>query len=208
MLSSSYAFMAFFFLLFVFVWYKHRKLCAAQNFSPESCLGITFFFVFLLTCGMFAMNTALMSSRCKAVDFGVVAKATLPWPLLFGSTAAALEFLPSWKTPFANTFGYMIYNFAGKGNDLIKTLLKNDGHDSYKYVVEDPGLFANTIDLSNFKEQSEKSFHVQPVPLKALFDLIVLKHVTADFVWYMLVGSVVMTMSYNTILTAACSLKA
>lgn len=204
MLSSSYAFLAFLLPLCFFVWFKHSRL--SGSFSTEFSLGFTFLFVGVVTAIMFGMNTALMSSRCTAVNFGTIAKATLPWPLLFGTTAAVLEYLPTWKAPFANTFGYMIFHFAGGGNDLIKTLLKDDGHDTYKYVMEDPGLYANTLNLYNFNEQS-KTFNVQPVPLQSLYNLIVLKHVTADFVWYMLVGSVVITMSYNTILTASCNVK-
>jgi hypothetical protein len=207
MLSSSYAFLAFLAPLCFFLWFKNNKLCAPDTFSPEFSLGYTMMFVGLITLIMAGVNVGLMSSRCENIEVGTIVKATLPWPLLFGTTAAVLEFMPSWKTPFANTFGYILYNFDGKGNGFIKSLLKNNGHDSYKFIIEDPGLFANTLDVYNFNEK-KASFEPLPDPLKSLFKLIVLKQITADFVWYMLVGSVVITMSYNTILTANCNVKA
>lgn len=208
MASSFYAFLLFFVVMFGFLIFKNGRLCAAADYSTDFSQYYTVVFVGALTVVMAVVNVGVMKSRCTTVDAGIIAKATLPWPLIFGTTAIALEFLPSWKIPFANTFGYMLYNFDGRGNDLLKGLLKNDGGETYKFVVEDPGLLANTINLINFKEKSESFELHDAVPVKAFYNKIVLKQMAADFVWYMLVGSVVITMSYNTILTANCTLKA
>jgi hypothetical protein len=163
----------------------------------------------LVVVSMGVMNSQIMLDRCGTYSAGTIAYATLvPWGVMLGATIAVLEFMPGWKQPFANTFGYLFFKFAGGGPAVLNLLKPN--LDSLKYITEDPSLLANKFTDSNFDEMfasfiQQDVFKPDGVP-DDFRKVVVLKDTVSEFVWYILVGAVAMTTSHSIILNYKCTL--
>ena len=123
---------------------------------------------------------------------------------------------PSWKRPFSNTFGYGLSKLAGVNSILFKILkspvsgdnkLKKTLHNIYS----NPSLFINQITPENFDDFVKNSaFMFVPgaarMPEMDKFRSIIrMKDMVSEFVWYMLSGILVTTVSYNSIVNSTCN---
>lgn len=164
-------------------------------------------------------NLTLLEATCKGnSNFGMAVLVTLvPWVVIFGSIQVMLMVFPSWKRPFSNTFGYGIAKLAGVNSVLFKILkppiaagdnkLKKTLHDIYS----NPALFINEITPANFDDfVRNSSFMFVPnasrSPAMAQFrNIIRAKELVSEFIWYLLSGLLVTTVSYNAIVNSNCS---
>ena len=73
------------------------------------------------------INLSAISNRCGTTNYYLAFMVTLvPWIFIFGLLNIMLVQFPGWKTPFSNTFGYLIANAAGAKTLLIDHILNND----------------------------------------------------------------------------------
>jgi len=186
--------------------------------SPSYLRIMTGAYVTIILISQLYFNVALLSSVCVGTDnLGMAVGATLiPWIVIFGTVYAALTIFPGWKQPFSNTFGYGIAKLMGV-NELLFNLLKSEstGDTETKKILHNiytnPSLFINQITPDNFDEFVKKSkfMFVQGATSKPdmgqFRNIIKLKDLVSEFVWYILSGILVTTVSYNTIVNTNCS---
>lgn len=175
-------------------------------------------YVMIILTNALIFNYSLLSKNCEGnVNFGTVFLTTiLPWVLIFGSIQAALIVFPSWKTPFSNTFGYLAAKLAGV-NDALFSLLKSpvSGDNSLKKtlhnIYSNPALFINEITPANFSDFVRTStFMFKPnaassPEMSKLFDIIRMKDLVSEYIWSLLSGLLVSTVSYNSLVNSDCT---
>lgn len=187
--------------------------------SQKMYLGI---YVLLLIIGEYFINLSLTNSICGATQFSTAGVITLvPWVIIFGLLNLLLMMFPSWLTPFSNTFGYGAAKLAGV-TDLVTKIflpenqapnLKNSGTDkALAYIYSDRSLLINEITTENFDEFWQS---MQPLMEKTasqfktqLYDIIRLKTIVAEYIWYMLSGILVTSVGYNYLINYGCESSA
>ena len=159
----------------------------------------------------------------------------IPWVFVFATIILLLMLLPSWLSPFSNTIGYLIAKMMGLTtlfNDLLKPqAVSNDESqtetvaspgneivsENLQKIYSDRSLLINEITQTNFNNfwknlqdggllRSDKNDENKQYANKiALFNLIVLKDCIAEFIWYLLTGLLVTSISYNYIVNSSCT---
>jgi hypothetical protein len=174
-------------------------------------LGATLDFLFLLVViiFMYFINVNIIQTKCGVS--GSVGKATLlPWIFIFGSMMLAILMFPEWKTPFSNTFGYFVARLAG-GTKALLALLKpdTDSEATLHYVYNDPSLLINTFTPLNFQETLNSIVKITDNPDKnkiaAFRNIVKLKDIIAEWIWYLLTASIVISTSYTMLMNSECT---
>ncbi len=162
------------------------------------------FLMIMIIC-MYFINSATMKSRCGSVNITQVLIATLPpWILMYGTVVAVLYLFPGWKQPFSNTFGYAISLFAS-GSHYLKPVLPDT--DAIEAIFDNPSLLINQFSLTNFDQIITRlNFKTTEPDLTNFKNIILLKELTAELVWHILIGLVVLTVSYNIIINYKCTI--
>ena len=165
-------------------------------------LDAVFFVVVLLL--MYGMNVAIQKTKCSSTNSAVFVATFLPWCLMFGPLLACLHFFPEWKKPFSNTFGYLLARVAGGNKALTDVLLPDK---PLHYVYEDPSLMLNQFTTSNFDEvyASLKDVLQDTEKKEVLRNIVRLKDLVSEWIWYLLGGSVAISSSYSILMKAECT---
>ena len=174
-------------------------------------------YILLVLTNAIVFNYSLLSKSCPGnVSFGTILLYTLvPWILIFGSIQAALVIFPSWKMPFSNTFGYLATRIAGINSTLFKLLKSPDSGDikfkkTLHNLYSDPSLFINEITPSNFADFAKTSAFMfkqgatSTSEWSKFYNLIRLKDLVSEFIWSLLSGVLVSTVSYNSLVNTNC----
>jgi hypothetical protein len=170
--------------------------------------GVMFDLIFVLfvMVVMYFMNVEVLKKRCGASDMGVVAKATfLPWSLL-GLIMVLLRLVPGWKQPFSNTFGYLIVLILG-GKQKLREMLNTATTPSLKFIHDDPWSLLANFSTSTFDKTIEtlrKDSPINEEKIAPFKKIVVLKDLMSELVWYVLVGSVAITISYTSMTAYKC----
>lgn len=187
---------SFFWLSFFYIYFKY---------TFQMNLDSVFFVIVLIF--MYGMNVAIQKSKCSSTNSAVFTATFLPWCLMFGPLLACLSFFPEWKKPFSNTFGYLIARMAGS-TQLLKDILVPE--KPLQYVYDDPSLLINQFTPTNFDTMYESLKEVlQDNEKKEAFRNIVrLKDLVSEWIWYLLGGSVAISSSYTILMNAQCTKSA
>ena len=159
----------------------------------------------------------------------------IPWVFVFASIIVLLMLLPSWLSPFSNTIGYFIAKVMGltelfnlllkpqaviNGESQIRTPATPGNEivsENLQKIYSDRSLLINEITQTNFNNfwnnlqnggllrSDETSKKNQDANKIALFNFIVLKDCIAEFIWYLLTGLLVTSISYNYIINSTCT---
>jgi type VI protein secretion system component Hcp len=191
--------------------------------SNHLYLGI---YILCLTIGEFVINLSLTNSMCGGTQWGTALLVTLiPWIVIFGSINVLLIVFPGWLGPFSNTFGYMIAKFAGI-NTLINKIFKpkmeqtdasakdKDMINALANIYGNKSLLINQISVQDFNKfwttmsplfKSEVSNNSE---LKMeLFNMVRLKTIVSEYIWLILTGIYVTSVSYNYIINSKCAVS-
>lgn len=192
----------------------------------ESTLFIIYFLLVLSS--QFGLNIYLAKQMCNSPsNVGTAALATfIPWLFIFGLLNLLLSVFPGWLSAFSNTIGYAIANVAGVASFFTDQLLNvNIGNTSSKdafkviqNVTNDPSTIINTINDENVENFWNKSIKVQffnrfqevetgvepPPQFTQLKNFIRLKNIVSYFIWYLLTGVLITSISYNYMLSVPC----
>jgi hypothetical protein len=191
----------------------------------ESMLFVIYFILVLAS--QFGLNISLAKQMCNSPsNVGTAALATfIPWLFIFGLLNLLLKVFPGWLSAFSNTIGYAIASIAGVASLFTDQLLnvgKPPNKDAFKViqnVTNDPSTIINTINDDNVEEFWNKSIDVNffnafpqvtsgtepPPQFIQLKNFIRLKNMVSYFIWYLLTGILITSISYNYMLSVPCT---
>jgi hypothetical protein len=140
----------------------------------------------------------------------------IPNILVLGGLNMLLGIFPGWKAPFSNTIGYGITLMLGIKTvfgDMLKT---NSGENKIlKKIYEDKSILINEMTpgpTGNFDKfvtnlggengiWEEKGLESK---LPQLYSLVLIKDYVSEYLWYILAGFLVISMSFNSIMGIEC----
>lgn len=142
----------------------------------------------------------------------------IPWFLIFFGVIVLINTFPGWKSPFSNTFGYLIAKLFGL-NTVFNNILKSDFESEdkglnniMKNLYQDKTIIINEINPINFNSAISK---LQPLfntgsqiyneNIEKLKKLVLLKDYISQFIWYILTGSLVLSMSNMGMVASKCN---
>lgn len=181
-------------------------------FSGTSSLAIDAIFVVICIGVMLLMFASIMKERCGTAPLGAVLKAVLPpWIFMLGGIVVLVHMLPGWIQPFSNTFGYMLCLVpALQSQAKLVAILNQESNTLSKLIVEDPNLMLNQFASANFQKTIFKMqegglvTRTNDAAIEDFRKLIHMKDSLAEFLWFMMVGCVTITTSYNLMMNTVC----
>jgi hypothetical protein len=209
----------------------------AKYLTPDSMSTmLIIIYIIAIVSMQISINTALAKSICnntQSMNVGVLAT-IFPMLFIFGLLQLMLTIFPGWIEPFSNTFGYGMTKINGL-HDLMKRLIREPTNTSEKTInainsiYNDPSIFINQFSYAEQEEFNKtwnnsfsngtgifiKSAGAAPVPpatgsllYEEFKKMVKLKDIVGTFIWYILVGVLVTSKSYNYIISQPCSLNA
>jgi hypothetical protein len=215
--NPSTSIFAFFIITLIFSIIKYS--------IPDTMLTlINIIYIGTLVAVQITINSSLAKSVCdnaQSTTSGVVAT-IFPMLFIFGLLQLLLTIFPGWLEPFSNTFGYAIAKIGGAEKvvkDVLKPSATGEISKAVSNIYNDPSIFLNQFnynDKNDFDVKWNKSrdlFNADAVLVDSLKykdfrNIVKLKDLVSQFVWYMLAGILVTSRSYNYIINRPCSLSA
>ena len=135
---------------------------------------------------------------------------------------------PGWLAAFSNTIGYAVASVVGVSSLFTEKLLNvgnppnRDALKVIQNILNDPSTIINTLNDENIKDFWNKSVssgvNLFKTDLKPIDDkktdndplfyelkkYIMLKNLVSYFIWYLLTGILITSISYNYMLTVPC----
>jgi hypothetical protein len=199
--------------------------------SMSTMLNIIYIVAIVST--QISINSALAKSVCNnpnSTNTGILAT-IFPMLFIFGLLELMLSIYPGWVEPFSNTFGYGIVKLSGLSN-TIKSLIRDPESakagrsisTALNNIYNDPSIFINQFNYGD-KEAFDITWNNSFAGGNGLFvpsagtaqdntpkyqefrHCVKLKDIVGKFMWYILVGVLVTSKSYNYILSEPCSLN-
>lgn len=177
-------------------------------------------YMFIVIVSSFFINLKMTNLMCGSNQWLTAFLVTLgPWITIFGLIYLALKTFPSWLMPFSNTFGYGLALLNGL-NNTTEMLFKGTESVSSKEEVAlldkiytDKSLIINEITIKNYPKFWENMKGLFRDEVKSdptnkvkndLFKLVKLKELTSEYIWYILSGILISSISYNFIINSSC----
>ena len=176
-------------------------------------------YTLLIVIGEYFINLGLTKAMCGTNQWGTATIVTIiPWVIIFGILKIMLIAFPGWLSPFSNTFGYGIARLSGL-NNIMNKLIKPKINDSatpeskemqeaLAHIYADKSLLINEITQENFElfwDKMKGLFTEQQDELKEkLKDMVRLKDIVSEYIWYMLTGTLVTSVGYNYTINIGC----
>jgi len=227
--SSSLPVLLFFIVTLLYLIVKSTM----RNTDPMAIAG-GYFVAVILTQGF--LNAELVKKNCNGnANIGLAMRVTiLPWIFIFGLLFVALILFPSWKRPFANTFGFLIIKILGVDRLLkgeppnVDGILKKNTNiqginnrlidinvlvstNAVNNLYNDPSLLVNELNSDNF---DEVIYNMKPLfrtgtekDIGKLKDMINIKEAVSEFIWYIAGGLVTISGTQNILNNSKCSSK-
>jgi hypothetical protein len=204
---------------------------AMKYMMPEKATALFVIYFILVLISQFILNIYLAKQLCNSPsNVGTAAVATIiPWILVFGLLNLLLTMFPGWLAAFSNTIGYAVASIVGVSSLFTEKLLnvdnQNGTRDTLKVIqniLSDPSTIINTLNDENIKDFWNKSvspgvnlFKTDFEPIEdekannnplfyELKKYIMLKNLVSYFIWYLLTGILITSISYNYMLTVPC----
>jgi len=204
---------------------------AMKYIFPEKSTILFIIYFILILVSQFILNIYLAKQICNSPsNVGIAAVATIiPWILIFGLLNLLLTMFPGWLAAFSNTIGYAVASIVGVSSLFTEKLLnvdnQNGTRDTLKVIqniLSDPSTIINTLNDGNIKDFWNKSvspgvnlFKTDFEPIEdekannnplfyELKKYIMLKNLVSYFIWYLLTGILITSISYNYMLTVPC----
>ena len=179
------------------------------NLGGQAILTLAFFVIALaIQIGINIVNAKSVcindpSNNHMGYVFGYT---LLPYFLILGSIMLIIKIFPGWKAPFSNTIGYLFVKGAIKKNlGSPKDILSN-----MKRKNIDFSSFINELTEDNFNSSIESlnklnsDINFDNSNKTNVLKLIRFKQGIAEGIWYLLAGSLAVSVSTNSILNIQC----
>ena len=135
----------------------------------------------------------------------------LPNFTIFGLIMLLTYIFPGWRAPFSNTFGYAATYLMGIKEVLNNMLPAKSGNKLIQQVYEDSSTLINEINPENFDafigrmQENNLLSKTSDEYIPKLYNLVMVKDNIAKLIWYILTGCLVISTSYNAMLSVECS---
>jgi len=179
-------------------------------------------YILLIIIGEYFINLSLTNAMCGVNQWSTAMLVTIvPWVIIFGLLNLMLIVFPGWLSPLSNTFGYGIARLAGL-NGLMNQIIQpdvdasaskqtKDMQEALAHIYSDKSLLVNEITQDNFDHFWQKMsvvFQKGVVNNKELKEklrnMVRLKDLVAQYIWYMLTGVLVTSVGYNYTVNVGC----
>jgi predicted membrane protein len=210
------------FALITSIYFILRYYITDQN----QLLILSFAYGITILIMMYFINLDITKNMCGSPQVGTSLMVTaIPWAVVFGGLIGLLMVFPGWLSPFSNTFGYLAAKLSGVGTLLDKILKpkfvnaktavnERIAAEALQQIYDDKSLLINQITLENFdtfwnRMTSANLFNKGANEFKQqLYNMVRLKNIISYYVWYMLSGALITSMSYNYIVGIGCKKSA
>jgi hypothetical protein len=195
---------------------------------PEKSTALFIIYFILVLVSQFILNIYLAKQMCNnPSNVGTAAVATIiPWVVIFGLLNLLLTMFPGWLAAFSNTIGYAVASIIGVSSLFTEKLLNvgdppnRDALKVIQNILSDPSTIINTltdenvlsfwnksVDVKLFKDGFEPITNVNDLNSPLFYELkkyIMLKNLVSYFIWYLLTGILITSISYNYMLSIPC----
>ena len=183
--------------------------CVGKCYFSDFAGYIDMVFLAAVVVTMAGIYVEVLKERCGQGATGPVLTALLPWVIMLGGSMVALKALPGWIQPFSNTFGYLAVHIPMlRATDKLIAVLADEQKTSIELIKKNPGLTLNEFASSTFSGAMEKmkaeGLVKADAPLEELRGIVAVKDSVAAAVWYLLVGCVAITTSFNVLMNFTC----
>lgn len=194
-------------------------LCVFRCIFPKikNVLNIVFY-VFTIV-SQFIFIAYATKNMCKEFQWNtVIIYGLIPWVIVFGLMVILLKFLPGWKAPFSNTFGYLVVKIMGIGN-VFSTLLKTPSNIAnlsnnklqtlLTKILGNKSLFINEFTPENFDTMMSNSkelfkSHINKTVFNRFKELVTIKDEVSMLIWYILTGGLATSIGQTGVNTEVC----
>ncbi len=170
---------------------------------------------------------------CGAYNISSALVATLvPWICIFGITCLCLTNIPGWLRVFSNTFGSSIASMAGMNEIISRIFIKSTGTNTQtdSDITEAANLlyanrnkFMNEVNMDFSEDPSTNKIEWPSLfgimdfmkisytdgeklkDIQKLHSMLQLKEDAGYFLWMILIGSISILISTNSLLLSSCS---
>ena len=191
--------------------------------SSEQVISIIYILLIIII--EYVINLDLTEKICGSNQVITALFVTaIPWILIFGVFNLMIMLFPGWLAPFSNTFGYGLVKIMGlskviheifkpKSNTSMKNLSDSDKNiqHSLAQIYGNESLLINQITPSNFSKFWDTSSTLFKQGVKGdtklkekLENFVRIKYFVSEYIWYILIGSLITSASYNYIVNAGC----
>ena len=220
--NSSIALTAFIILTSVYIiveFYDRYNNTSSYNKNNMFLYGYLLAVVLL----EFGMNLIVSDNICNEIQLRSAIIATiLSWGIIFVPFVSLLTVMPGWLAPFANTFGQGVAYLYGVGDVLDELFAKPTSggnteeattaelNKALMRIASDRTILANEVTPENFDMfvKTMASAFASGHDTTKFKKIVGLKYAVAKFVWYILLGILATSMSYNYLLITACNTSA
>lgn len=200
--------------------------CNDVNVKTNS-LTMTLGYILLLVIGNYFINLNVTKTICGETQWkNTFFTTVIPWLLIFGTMNLLLTMYPAWLSPFSNTIGYLFAKLLGLEETMEKILKPNfisnektvsveqrNIGEALEHIYSDKSLLINEITEDNYcvfwnnmKGAGLLDSSGANVENRIdLYNYIKLKDNVAEYIWYLLTGSLVTSVGYNYIINTECS---
>lgn len=180
-------------------------------------------YILLIITSQYFININITKSLCGSIQWKSAILVTLiPWFLIFMTLCMLIMMNPGWLRPFSNTFGYALVTMLGINktfNKIFKPNVNNLGinqdtkaiQESLAQIYSNKTLLINEISTLNFNEFWNKLGPIMktnarndPIIKHEFFSKIVIKDNIAEYIWYILTGFLVTSISFNFLISQKC----
>jgi hypothetical protein len=194
--------------------------------------GVTWIVIFFVITGLIQFVNNLYLTKLPEVcgEFNIptaLSSTIIPWVFIFGIACTFLILMPGWLRVFSNTFGSSIAEMAGLKEAAMEILGPKKDNPDYKMrqtvelIYTNPTTIINEVDISDYDEPNKSwpslekvlKFVGSPFLMKNVNDeqkfvqlhhLLSVKEDVGYFVWFLLIGSISILVSTNTLLLSKC----
>lgn len=197
--------------------------------------GTSWIWFFLIVSGIIQFSNNLYITNypevCGTYNTSSALTATLvPWVCIFGVTCLCLTNIPGWLRVFSNTFGSIIASMAGM-NEIVSKIFEKSNQTATKTdsdIIEATNLlyanrnkFINEINMDFTEDPSSKKIewpslfgimNFMGIPIngkdkeiKNLYNMLELKEDAGYFLWMIIIGSISVLISTNSVILSSCS---
>lgn len=186
---------------------------------PESLKRVLYYLYYLLVItSQIFMGYIISKNNCGTAQIGdVFLWGFIPWIIVFIGFNLILKLMPGWKSPFSNTFGYLVVKMMGVRsvfNSMLKPSIQSSDTGLNKIVekvFEDNSILINEMTPDNFDnvivklgklwDTGASNFSENKERLKYLVSV---KDNVSQFIWAILIGLITVSMSSMGILSSKC----
>lgn len=221
-MSPSLSWILLFVINIAYVYYEYLGLGVSAMTQGQTFLKV-FIYLFLSILVQSILNVFTVKNMCNGVvSIGqVIANTAIPWFIIMGVILAILN-MPfgvgaGWKSPFANTIGYLFIYSKAKllVNQMLKPVNSNvsgEMAEALNYIYKDKSALINEITPNNFDGFWDKfsksgllASNVSESTKSDLRNLVNIKDAVATFVWITLASVLVQSFVYQRVVSYGCA---